>query len=124
MAAAVPLLTAVEFLYSASYKEFASLAPGGKIIRFSMPVMPVTVLACQSMNIIIEDADSLKFFIGEGLWTKNVGEGKRYAGTALAFKAAKQESVGKFNIVGYVSETKQFINLDHGRGKGAAEVAA
>jgi hypothetical protein len=58
------------------------------------------------------------------LWSKLATEGKRYAGTASAFKAAKQEPVGKFNIVGYVVETKQFINLDHGRGKGAVEVAA
>jgi hypothetical protein len=76
------------------------------------------------MNILIEDADSQKFFTGEGLWSKLATEGKRYAGTASAFKAAKQEPVGKFNIVGYVVETKQFINLDHGRGKGAVEVAA
>ena len=76
------------------------------------------------MNIIIEDADSQKFFTGEGLWTKNVTEGKRYAGTAAAFKVAKQEPVGKFNIVGYISETRQFINLDHGRGKGAVEIPA
>jgi hypothetical protein len=76
------------------------------------------------MNILIEDVDSQKFFTGEGLWSKLVAEGKHYGGTASAFKAAKQEPVGKFNIVGYVVETKQFINLDHGRGKGAAEVAA
>ena len=76
------------------------------------------------MKIIIEDAESLKFFTGEGLWSKTATEGKAYAGTGLAFKAAKQEAVGKFNIVGYVAETKQFINLDHGKGKGAAEVAA
>ena len=76
------------------------------------------------MNIIIEDAESQKFFTGEGLWSKMATEGKRYAGTALAFKAAKQEPVGKFNIVGYIGETKQLINLDHGRGKGAAEIPA
>ena len=76
------------------------------------------------MNIIIEDAESQKFFTGEGLWSKIATEGKRYAGTALAFKAAKQELVGKFNIVGYIGETKQLINLDHGRGKGAAEIPA
>jgi len=76
------------------------------------------------MNILIEDAESLKFFIGEGLWSTIATEGKRYAGTALAFKAAKQEPVGKFNIVGYVTETRQFINLDHGRGKGAAVIPA
>lgn len=88
-----------------------------------MLVMPGTMLKCLSMNILIEDADSLKFFSGDGLWSKTAAEGRRYAGTALAFKAAKQEPVGRFNIVGYISVTKQFINLDHGRGKGAAEIA-
>ena len=76
------------------------------------------------MNIMIEDAESLQFFTGEGLWSKIATEGKRFTGTALAFKAAKLEPIGKFNIVGYVVETMQFINLDHGRGKGIAEVAA
>jgi hypothetical protein len=76
------------------------------------------------MNIIIEDADLQKFFTGEGHWSKTVTEGKHFAGTALAFKAAKQEAVGKFNIVGYVSETRQLINLDSGRGKGAVEIPA
>jgi hypothetical protein len=76
------------------------------------------------MNIIIEDVDSLKFFTGEGLWSKNATEAKLYAGTGLAFKAAKLEPVGKFNIVGYIAATKQFINLDHGRGKGAMEIPA
>jgi hypothetical protein len=76
------------------------------------------------MNILIEDAESLKFFTGEGLWSKNVTEGKRYLGTATALRAAKLESVGKFNIVGFIPETRQFVNLDHGRGKGVAEVAA
>jgi hypothetical protein len=76
------------------------------------------------MNIFIEDADSQKFFTSAGLWSKTVTEGKPFAGTALAFKAAKQEAVGKFNIVGYVAETKQLINLDSGRGKGAMEIPA
>jgi hypothetical protein len=89
-----------------------------------MLVVPETVLTCLSMNIIIEDAESQKFFKGEGLWTENIAEGKRFAGTILALKAAKQEPVGKFNIVGYIGETKQFINLDHGRGRGAAEILA
>ena len=76
------------------------------------------------MNIIIEDAETLKFFTGDGRWTKNIAEGKRYAQTGLAFKAAKQEPIGKFNVVGYIGETRQFINLDHGRGKGAVETPA
>jgi len=42
----------------------------------------------------------------------------------VAFKAAKQERIGKFNIVGYIRSTKQFINLDHGQGKGALLVDA
>ena len=76
------------------------------------------------MNILIEDAESLKFFTNEGLWSKTVAEGKKFSGTALAFKTAKQELVGKFNIVGYMSDTEQFINLDHGKGKRATEAAA
>jgi hypothetical protein len=76
------------------------------------------------MNIIIEDAESLKFFSGDGRWTDNVAEGKRFARTGLALKAAKQEPVGRFNIVGHIPATGQFINLDHGRGKGAAEMPA
>ena len=76
------------------------------------------------MNILIEDAESQKFFISEGQWSQTVSEGKRFPGTASAFKVAKLELVGKFNIVGYITETRQCINLDHGRGKRAAEAAA
>ena len=39
-------------------------------------------------------------------------------------RGAKQEAIGKFNIVSYIRETNQFINLDHGRGAGSPEVAA
>ncbi len=76
------------------------------------------------MNIMIEDIDTQKFFIGDGLWSKTALDGKLFSGTAAAFKAAKQEPIGKFNIVGYVPETRQCINLDHGKGKGVAETAA
>jgi hypothetical protein len=34
---------------------------------------------------------------------------------------AKKEAICKFNIVGYITETRQFINLNHGRGRGLAE---
>jgi hypothetical protein len=71
------------------------------------------------MNIMIEDAESRKFFTGEGQWAENAEAGKRYAATRAAYKAAKQELVGKFNIVGYIPSTKQFVNLDHGQGKSA-----
>ena len=71
------------------------------------------------MNIIFEDAGSLKYFTVKGLWSQNAADGKCYAGTRFAFMTAKQEPIGKFNIVGYIPSTKQFINLDHGHGKGA-----
>ncbi len=87
-------------------------------------VLPETVLPCRTMNIIIEDAVTLEFFSGDSRWTKNIAEGKRYARTVLAVKAAKQELIGKFNIVGYIGDTGQFINLDHGHGKGAVEKPA
>jgi hypothetical protein len=76
------------------------------------------------MHILIEDSESLQFFTGDGLWSKIATEGRRYPATVLALRAAKQEPIGKFNIVGYVPETRQFVNLNHGRGKGAGEVAA
>jgi hypothetical protein len=71
------------------------------------------------MNIIIEDAEALKFFTGDGQWSKKAAEGKRYAGTAQAYAAAKLEPIGKFNIAGYIAETKQFVTLRNGRGTGA-----
>jgi hypothetical protein len=75
------------------------------------------------MKIIIEDAESLKFFTAEGQWARNATDGKGFAATRLAFKAAKQEPIGKFNIVGYIPSTKQFVNLDHGHGKSVAASA-
>jgi hypothetical protein len=76
------------------------------------------------MNILIENAERLEYLTGNSEWTKNAADGKRFAATGLAFAAAKKESIGKFNIVGYITETKQFINLDSGRSKGAETVAA
>lgn len=70
------------------------------------------------MNILIEDADKLEYLTTEGQWTKNATQAKSFGATLAAFEAAKQEPVGKFNIVCYIRQTKQFINLDHGRGKG------
>ncbi len=76
------------------------------------------------MNILIEDAETLEYLKDNGQWTKNVVEGKRFAASDAAFQTAKKEPVGKFNIVCYIAQSKQFINLNHGKGKGAAEVVA
>ena len=70
------------------------------------------------MNILIENNDTLEYLTPAGQWTKNPHDGKRYQATQIAFRAAKLEAIGKFNIVCYISQTNQFINLDHGRGTG------
>jgi len=75
------------------------------------------------MNILIENAESLEYFTSDNLWSKDVATGKRFAKTDTAFDAAKKELIGRFNIVGYIAETKQFINLNHGRGRGLPELA-
>jgi hypothetical protein len=75
------------------------------------------------MNILIEDAETLEYLTNAGKWSKNAAEGKAYPKTEAAFEVAKQEPIHKFNIVCYIPQTKQFVNLDHGRGKGAAAPA-
>ena len=89
-----------------------------------MPVKSGRLLGWRSMNILIENADSHEYLTGENLWTKNAIEGKHFPRTGAAFDVAKKEAIGKFNIVGYVTETRQFINLNHGRGRGQADVGA
>ena len=71
------------------------------------------------MNILIENNDTLEYLMVTGLWTKNPLTGKLFPDTRAAFMAANQEAIGKFNIVGHIPGTGQFINLDHGRGTGA-----
>ncbi len=71
------------------------------------------------MNILIEDAEKLEYLTSNSLWTKNADAGKNFGATGDAFAVAKKELIGKFNIVGYNAETKQFINMNHGKGKGA-----
>ncbi|MCL4786020.1 MAG: hypothetical protein KJ070_04390 [Verrucomicrobia bacterium] len=72
------------------------------------------------MNILIEDAETLEYLASNGRWTKNVADGKTFRATEAAFEVAKREPIRRFNIVRYFSQTRQFINLDHGRGKGPA----
>lgn len=70
------------------------------------------------MNILIEDAKTLKYFTSNGQWTKNADEGKSFRATGAALEVAKKEPIHEFNIVCYISQSKQFINMDHGQGKG------
>ncbi len=89
-----------------------------------MLVIRENVLTSSFMNILIEDAETLQYLTGDSRWTKNVSEGKTFEATRTAFQAAKRESIGRFNIVCYIPQTRQFINLDHGRGRGPAEAEA
>jgi len=89
-----------------------------------MRVIGATLVKCRSMNILIEDAEKLEYLTSNNEWTKNVGKGKDFRATGDAFAAAKKEPMGRFNIVGYFTETKQFINLNHGKGKGLPEAGA
>ena len=75
------------------------------------------------MNILIEDAESLEYLTGNNSWSKNAAECKNFGATKAAFAIAKKEEIGRFNIVAYVHQTKQFINMDHGRGKGIPAVS-
>jgi hypothetical protein len=83
-----------------------------------MLVIRANLVKYPFMNILIEDAESLEYLTSNNSWTKNAAEGKDFGATKAAFAAAKKEVMGRFNIVAYVRQTKQFINMDHGRGKG------
>ena len=76
------------------------------------------------MTILIEHTETLEYLAINGQWTKNAAEGKSFEATAVAFEAAKKEPIGKFTIVCYIPQTKQIINMDHGRGKGAADASS
>lgn len=75
------------------------------------------------MNILIEKDESLEYLTDSNQWSKNAAEGKDFGETKAAFAVAKKEPIGKFNIVAYIRETKQFINMDHGRGRGVPEIS-
>jgi hypothetical protein len=72
------------------------------------------------MNILIENDETLEYFVSEAKWTENPKAGRRFRAKETAFEAAKQEAIGNFTIVFHIPETNQFVNLDHGQGKGLA----
>ena len=72
------------------------------------------------MNILIENHETLEYLTEAGQWTKNPLKARRFPASTAAFQTAKTVPVGKFNIVCHIPATNQFVNLDHGRGKGGA----
>ncbi len=75
------------------------------------------------MNILIEDAESREYLTTTGQWTKNAALGKAFGTTEAAVQVAKKEPIRKFNIVCHIAQSSQFINLNHGRGKGPPETS-
>jgi hypothetical protein len=68
------------------------------------------------MHILIENEETLEYLTDENNWSKKPLKGKRFLTGQLAFRAARLEAIARFNIVAYIPETNQFINLNHGRG--------
>jgi hypothetical protein len=73
------------------------------------------------MTILIEKDDTLEYLNNAGGWTKNPLDGRRFATMIVAYGVAKSEAIGRFNIVCHIPATNQFVNLNHGRGKGLSE---
>ena len=84
-----------------------------------MLVVLENVVTSPFMNILIEDAETLEYFTNDNKWAKKASDGKKFEAMEAAFQVAKKESINKFNIVYYITQTEQFINMNHGRGKGA-----
>jgi len=76
------------------------------------------------MHILIEKTETHEYLRSTGEWTKNPLDGKFFPSTRMAVRAAKQEAIGRFNIVWHIPGTNQFVNLDHGRGTGEPEMAS
>jgi hypothetical protein len=70
------------------------------------------------MYILIENEETSEYLTGTNHWSKNPRKGERFPNGRLAFHAARLEAIDQFNIVGYIPETNQFINFNHGRGIG------
>jgi hypothetical protein len=68
------------------------------------------------MCILVENAEEVAYLTAHGHWTKVPGAGSCFASTRAAFAAAKEEPIGKFNIVQFFTLNGQIINLDHGSG--------
>ena len=89
-----------------------------------MRVVRADVLFCWFMNILIEDTEKLEYLTSNNQWTKNAAEGRSFGNSEAALAVARQEPMGKFNIVGYIPQTNQLLNMNHGRGKRIAEIGA
>ena len=87
-------------------------------------VCGASLSSCPSTKILIENSETLECLTQPGKWTKNLLDGKHFPVTEAAFETAKHEAIGKFNTVCHIPQTNQFINLDHGKGRGPSAAPA
>jgi hypothetical protein len=66
----------------------------------------------------IENAEEVEYLTEHGQWTKKPSEGACFASTGAAYAVAKKQPIHQFNIVQFFGLNGQFINLDHGSGRG------
>jgi hypothetical protein len=76
------------------------------------------------MNILIESHETSEYMNEMGGWSKDPLTAMRFANSRVAFRAARQQTIGKFNIVGHIPTTHQFVNLNHGHGIGMPPAGA
>jgi hypothetical protein len=86
--------------------------------------VPADLVACPFMNILVENTEKLEYLTSNNQWTKNAAEGRSFGAVEAALAVAKEETMGQFNIVGYFPLTKQFFNMNHGRGRRIAGAQA
>jgi len=70
------------------------------------------------MTILIEKEETQEYLTSAGKWTKIPRDGRPFTSMVLAYEVAKKEPIDKFNIVCHIAATNQFVNLNHGHGKG------
>jgi len=75
------------------------------------------------MHILIENDETLEYLTSDRTWTKNPLAGQQFPNKRGALQAAKLEAIGRFNIVLYLPDNHQFVNLERGRGKGLPDTA-
>jgi hypothetical protein len=61
------------------------------------------------MNILIENNNTHEYLMSPGKWSKNPLEGKHFPATIVAFRAARLETVEKFNIVFHIPVKRQLL---------------
>lgn len=68
------------------------------------------------MKILIEDAATLEYYTREGRWSRNKKDAVTFASSAQAKASGESAPIGRFNIVGFFSNSPQLTNLDEGCG--------